>query len=99
MRVVFLFFFFFFFLRIHTRVGRGKIRICDFLFVRRDSQPIELPLGNSFFSIYYIKIVCIIFYVKNTCFLNKISFNSVLTIKKNMYLSHVKNTWHFYRIN
>jgi hypothetical protein len=43
---VFFFFFFFFFGHVHTRVGGGGIRTCDLRFIRRGSQPIELPLGN-----------------------------------------------------
>jgi hypothetical protein len=31
---------------VHARVGGGGIRTCDFRFIKRDSQPIELPLGD-----------------------------------------------------
>jgi hypothetical protein len=56
-------FLFFFFLRhVHTRVGGGGIRTCDLRFIRRGSQPIELPLGDQTISFYrhnlfYIQIV------------------------------------------
>jgi hypothetical protein len=39
--------FFFFFFNMFTRVGGGRIRTCDLCFIRRGSQPIELPLGDD----------------------------------------------------
>jgi hypothetical protein len=42
----FFFFFFFFFWHVHIREGGGNIRICDFCFIRRNLQPIELSLGD-----------------------------------------------------
>jgi hypothetical protein len=35
-------------------VGGGGIRICDFRFIRRGSQLIELPLGDFFFFFFNI---------------------------------------------
>ena len=43
--------FFFFFLHVHARVGRERFRTCDLHFIRRDSQPIKLPLGNYLLSL------------------------------------------------
>jgi hypothetical protein len=36
----------FFFWHVHTRVREGGIQTCDLRFIRRGSQPIELPLGD-----------------------------------------------------
>jgi hypothetical protein len=38
------FFFFFFFICLHIREGKRTIQTSDIRFMRRDTQPIELPL-------------------------------------------------------
>jgi hypothetical protein len=42
-----IYWFFFFFFDMSTRVEGGGIRSCDLRFIRRGSQPIELPLGDD----------------------------------------------------
>jgi hypothetical protein len=41
-------FFFFFFLTCAYKGKGGGIRTCDLHFIRRDSQPIELPLRDGY---------------------------------------------------
>jgi hypothetical protein len=42
-----------FFLHVHTRIGGEGIRTYDLRFIRRDSQPIKLPLEDLVISHYF----------------------------------------------
>jgi hypothetical protein len=58
-------------------VGGGGIRSCDLRFIRRGSQPIELPLGDKTRLILQEITIHLFFF-----FLNKIKLTSILIPKR-----------------